>query len=34
MWALVDAGVWVVGVFMAAWLRYDLELAPTIALPL
>jgi FlaA1/EpsC-like NDP-sugar epimerase len=34
MWALVDAGVWVIAVFMAAWLRYDLQLAPTIAAPL
>lgn len=34
MWALVDAGVWVVAVFMAAWLRFDLQLAPTVAPPL
>jgi FlaA1/EpsC-like NDP-sugar epimerase len=34
MWALVDAGVWVLAVFMAAWLRYDLQLAPTFSAPL
>ena len=34
MWALVDAAVWVVAVFMAAWLRYDLDLSSTLAAPL
>ena len=34
MWALVDVVVWVVAVFLAAWLRYDFQLSPTIAPPL
>jgi FlaA1/EpsC-like NDP-sugar epimerase len=30
MWAVVDSGVWVLAVFFAAWLRYDLQFEPVL----
>jgi dTDP-glucose 4,6-dehydratase len=34
MWAVVDSAVWVAAVFMAAWLRYDLQLANVLTAPM
>ena len=34
MWAVVDSGVWVVAVFIAAWLRYDLDALRALSAPL
>ena len=34
LWAVVDSGVWVLAVFIAAWLRYDLRLEPTLTMPM
>lgn len=34
MWAVVDIAVWAAAVFIAAWLRYDLQVEPTITQPL
>jgi FlaA1/EpsC-like NDP-sugar epimerase len=34
MWAVVDSGVWVLAVFIAAWLRYDLRFDPILTMPM
>ena len=28
MWALVDAAIWVVAIFVAGWLRYEFQIEP------
>jgi FlaA1/EpsC-like NDP-sugar epimerase len=34
LWALVDSGVWVVAIFLGAWLRYDLNAIRSLSTPL
>src|SRR5690349_21469509 len=34
MWAVVDSGVWIVAIFLAAWLRYDLDALRALSAPL
>jgi FlaA1/EpsC-like NDP-sugar epimerase len=34
MWAVIDSGVWVAAIFLAAWLRYDLSLSHVLTVPM